>query len=241
VDGADEVSAVEQASLRFDRLVSMAEAARATAAQLPSPDGYHWFQPWANMLAAVRAQTRQAIAPHLSQAESQVSHTSEEQISKVSEQLDIWLEDCRKTLPGAELKPDESKTSPSLTSSFLAASATDNWTYYVAQGGSDRLVLQMRSLEFTATQARIIGLLLIAVSLAATLWLARWPAAIDFFCRWPQALGILVAIAYWAWLWPSWLGIVIGAVSVWFALRFDWPGRSLRTEASTVLRAARQA
>jgi hypothetical protein len=68
----------------------------------------------------------------------------------------------------------------------------------------------------------------------------RSPATIDFFCRWPHVLGILAGVVYWAWLWPSWLGLVIGAASVWLVLRFDWPGRSLRTEASTVLRSARQ-
>ena len=59
VTGADEVTAVEQAALRFDRLVSIAEAAKATAAELPPPDGYNWFQPWAKLLTAARTRTQQ--------------------------------------------------------------------------------------------------------------------------------------------------------------------------------------
>jgi hypothetical protein len=67
----------------------------------------------------------------------------------------------------------------------------------------------------------------------------RRPAAADFLYRWPHACGVLLGIVVWAWLWPSWLGILIAAASLWQALRFAWPGRSLRTEASTVLRASR--
>jgi chromate transport protein ChrA len=96
----------------------------------------------------------------------------------------------------------------------------------------------MRQRGLTFAQAQAIGLLLIAVLLAAALSIARSPAATDFFCRWPHAFGILIGIVYWAWLWPSWLGILIAAASVALSLRFDWPGRSLRTEASTVLRKA---
>jgi hypothetical protein len=72
-----------------------------------------------------------------------------------------------------------------------------------------------------------------------TIWLMRRPAAVDVFYRWPHACGVLLGIAYWAWLWPSWLGTLIAAASLWLAVRFAWPGRSLRTEASTVLRASR--
>jgi hypothetical protein len=67
----------------------------------------------------------------------------------------------------------------------------------------------------------------------------RHPAAVDFLYRWPHAFGVLLGMAWWAWLWPSWLGILIGVASLWLALRFAWPGRSMRTEASTVLRASR--
>ena len=59
-----------------------------------------------------------------------------------------------------------------------------------------------------STQIRVLGLLVIVGLAAAGAWLIRSPAAADFLCRWPQAFGILFGIAYWAWLWPSWLGIV---------------------------------
>jgi hypothetical protein len=242
VAGADETTAVEQAALRFDRLVSIAEAAKATAAELPSPDGYNWFQPWAILLTSARTETQHRnTAPPLERIESQVSHTAEDQITQAAARLDKWLADCRKTLVSPN--PDKTAAAPEVvdspTSSQSAAPAADEWTYYVAEGGNDNLALHLRSLEPTPTQNRLIGLLLISGALIATIWVMRRPAATDFLYRWPHACGVLLGIAYWAWLWPSWLGILIAAASLWLALRFAWPGRSLRTEASTVLRASR--
>ena len=155
--------------------------------------------------------------------------------------MDKWLSDCRKTLigPNSDNGAAISSNAESPIAPQLAAPAADEWTYYVAEGGNDRLPLHFRLLEPTATQNRLSGLLLIAGSLIATIWLMRRPTAIDFLYRWPHACGVLLGIAYWASLWPSWLGILIAAASLWLALRSAWPGGSMRTEASTVLRASR--
>jgi hypothetical protein len=243
VTGADEVSIAEQAALRFDRLVSIAEAAKATAAELPPPDGYNWFQPWAKLLTAVRADTQQTDpAPRAERAESQVSRTAAEQIAQATARLEKWLEDCRKTLVGPN--SENAASAPANGNSPISHqdgidAASGEWTCYVAEGGNDRLKLHFRSLETTPAQSRLIGLLVIAASLLTTIWIMRHPAAVDCIYRWPHACGVLLGIAFWAWLWPSWLGILIAAVSLWLALRFAWPGRSIRTEASTVLRASR--
>ena len=242
VAGADELNAVEQAALRFDRLVSIAEAAKATAAELPPPDGYNWYQPWAKLLTTVRTETYHTnTAPRRERVESQVSHTAEDQIAQAAARLDKWLDDCRKTLLGPVAENAEaipaSIDSPNATRSI--APSADKWSYYVAEGGNDRLELHLRSLGPTPAQNRLLGLLAIAASLVGAISLMRRPAAIDFFYRWPHACGVLLGITYWAWMWPSWLGILIAAASLWLALRFAWPGRSMRTEASTVLRASR--
>jgi hypothetical protein len=151
------------------------------------------------------------------------------------------LEDGRKIFTDANSyqrpTPLEAATSTSVTQSAAPEAAV--WTYYVAEGGSDSLNLQIQLMDFSPGQVRLIGLPLIAAALIGGIWLMRWPAATDFFCRWPHAVGILIGIAYWAWMWPSWVGILIAAVSVWLALRFDWPGRSIRRESSTVLRGSR--
>ena len=54
IEGASSVSAIDQAALRFDRLVSIAESAGAAAAEAPRPDGANWFRPWAALLETFR-------------------------------------------------------------------------------------------------------------------------------------------------------------------------------------------
>ncbi len=237
IAGADEVNAVDQSALRFDRLVSIAEAAKTSAAQLPPPDGYNWFQSWATLLSQVRNQSQQTIAlPHLERAESQVSHPAADQISQAAQRSDKWLEDCRQSLTGSKSQNTSLAIYDSSMALLLDAPGAGEWTYYVAEGGNNRLDLQLQRVEPTTAQIQLIGLLLIVSLLSASIWLMRWPVSADFICRWPHAVGVLLGVAYWAWLWPSWLGILIGAVSVWLALRFVWPGRSRRAEGSTVLR-----
>jgi len=91
----------------------------------------------------------------------------------------------------------------------------------------------------TPLQTHLMPLISIACLAVAIAWLIRSPAAADLVCRWPHAIGVLIGILWWAWLSPSWLGLAIIAASVWHSLRFDWPGRSFRAEASTVLRSTR--
>jgi hypothetical protein len=89
VSGADEVPAADQSALRFDRLVSIAVAAKATAAELPPPDGYNWFQAWEKLLGAARDEAKQLrLGPRSERLESQVSHPADYQISQAAARLD---------------------------------------------------------------------------------------------------------------------------------------------------------
>jgi hypothetical protein len=240
VIGADATSEGEQAALRFDRLVSIAEAAKATAADLPSPDGYNWFVPWARLLTETGERTeRTSAAAQIPRVESQVSHPATDQIAQAGARLEKWLADCRKLFGGANREKAidvDTANSADPTSAAFPASA---WSYYVAEGGNERLALTLEPTALSPNQSRAIGLLTVFAAMIASLWLMRRPAALDFLHRWPQLMGVLLGIAWWAWLWPSWLGILMAGASVWLALRFAWPGRSLRTEASTVLRTSR--
>jgi hypothetical protein len=241
IDGADEVSAGEQAALRFDRLLSIAEVAKTTVAAMPA-DGFNWFVSWAKLLADASSQMQEkAAASDSVRPESQVSQTNDEQINLASNRLEKWLDDCRKNFAAADLQKE---TALSLTddvslSKLLTTPGAGEWTYYVAEGGSDRMAMQLRRASPTTGQIRIVGLLMIVILLTGIIWVMRWPAALDFVCRWPHALGILIGIAWWACMWPSWLGVLIAAASFWLSLRFDWPSRSFRAEASTILRSTR--
>jgi hypothetical protein len=79
------------------------------------------------------------------------------------------------------------------------------------------------------------SLLAIFTIAASTIAVMRWPLGREFLCRWPHALAFLAGLAYWAFLWPSIVGLLIAAGSIWLALRPGWPGRSMRVEGSTII------
>ena len=238
--GPAPVTALDQTALRFDRLVSIAESATAAAADAPAPDGENWSRPWATLLQVVEDQSRHILS-HTSPAATlaQVSQSSEDQINHASQRLAKWLQQVGNARAGtgprqsstASRSADSSATSPSLDARYTAC--------FVAEGGADQLTLQLNPSAGTRARTRLVAWLLLLGLAATGNWLRRSPTAVDFFCRWPEVLGILLGVVYWAWLWPSWVGLLIVAVSLWLSLRFDWPGASFRAEPSTVLRSTR--
>jgi hypothetical protein len=237
VSGADRVDRAQQAALRLDRLVSISESATPAALEAPFPDGYNWYHPWTARLIELRREMSQIAAqPDSAAASSQVQSATEDPIAQASDRLDAWLESCDATLDWSDVDPSLAiSDARSLTIEPPIELAAGHWIHGVADGGEPVLSIERRSMP-TAGQARMAALILVGLAAVASISLLRRPEAWDVVCRWPHALGFLVGIAYWAALWPSWLGIMIAIASVVFALRSGWPGRSMRTEGSTVLR-----
>ena len=115
-------------------------------------------------------------------------------------------------------------------------SAGGDWIHGVAEGGDPVLYVELQSLP-TTLQTRAAAVILVVAAAVAAISLLRRPAAWDVVCRWPHAVGFLLGIAYWAVLWPSWLGILIAIASLLLGIRTSWPGRSMRSDGSTVVRA----
>jgi hypothetical protein len=113
--------------------------------------------------------------------------------------------------------------------------AGGGWIHGVAEGGDPTIQVEFASSP-SNLQTRAATIVLVVAAAAATISLLRRPAAWDVVCQWPHAVAFLIGIAYWALLWPSWLGIVIAIASLLLGLRTSWPGRSARSDGSTVLR-----
>jgi hypothetical protein len=118
-------------------------------------------------------------------------------------------------------------------------SPVSRWIFCIAEGGADELTVDIQPATATSRQTRLLGSLAIIGAGAAAVWLMRRPAATDFLYRWPHAITFLMGIVFWAWLWPSWVGLVISMASLFWAWRLGWPGRTLPMERSTVLRVPR--
>jgi hypothetical protein len=234
--GASPVSAVDQAALRFDRLVSIVESASATAAEAPQPDGANWFRPWAARLKAVHRESILLVGqPTATTSLAQLPRFSEEQLSKISNRFEKWLEES------TDLFGNMDSSFTSLASELSIGkdhSADRQTTHYVSEGGADELLVKTMWPASTTLRTRFTAIIVIGILLAG-FWWNKTSAFSDFLYRVPYIAGVLLGIGYWAWLWPSWLGLIVAAASACLALRFNWPGRYLRPEASTVLRSTR--
>jgi hypothetical protein len=239
IAGANTVTAAEQAAFRLDRLVGIAEASTPAAVEAPHPDGYHWFRPWADRLSSLREEAAQKMRSVAGRSLSQVSASAEEQLTRASDRLDLWIEQCNELLADRGLKKVPASGADGPVARPRESPPVSQWIYCVAEGGASVLMVDSATVTATPSQIRVVGLLAIFCSAAASVWLMRRPAAADFLYRWPHAITFLFGIVYWAWLWPSWLGILIAGGSLISAWWLGWPGRSLSMERSTVLRVSR--
>jgi hypothetical protein len=226
--------------MRFDRLLSVVEAATPTAFAAPAPDGYNWYRPWAIWLLELRKQAVDEMASPSRQLASQVARPLEEQLSAASARLDAWLDQCAERFDvAADAAFPSALPDGDLPASFHEISESDRWIHCITDGAVDRLTAEYPASAGSSRQVQVFGLLAVAsLSIAALLLLSR-PEIRDFFYKWPQAVGFLIGMAYWAWMEPSWLGLLMATACVVLACRSGWPGRAIRLDASTVLRAGR--
>jgi hypothetical protein len=229
----------EQAVLRFDRLLSIVESATPAAIESPKRDGYNWYRRWSVLLTRLRDD---AVATSAKldgrQAASQVSRPTEEQLNESLTRLEAWIQECTETLSGSEANAKIPEMW-SRDSGMGRESFPERWIYCVTDGGLDRLIVDNASDNVSSQKGRAIGVLAVVGLSAAAVLLLRSPGAFDLIIQWPHAVGFLIGIACWAWLQPSWCGLLIAAACIVLALRSGWPGRAIRLDASTVMRASR--
>jgi hypothetical protein len=190
------------------------------------------------MLTRLRTEAFNSLAARDSRsAPSQISQPVDEQLTAASTRLDAWVEQYSAELDGPEA---EVETPEQTGSEFAIASlpATGRWVYCVTDGALDRLTLNNESKSVGWGTSSMAGALAITSLTLAMFLLARRTNAPDLLYQWPHAVGFLIGIACWAWLQPSWVGLLIAAVCVALALHSGWPGRAIRLDASTVLRAS---
>jgi hypothetical protein len=233
-----ETTASEQALLRFDRILSIAESATTAAMQSPAPDGYNWYRRWSEMLIRRRREAAEALAKPVSrQSLAQIARPAEEQLAASSARLDTWIEQCIQTLRG--VRADDEPSNLEVGDDFGDQGSSARWVNCVTDGGLDRLIVQSVSSDVRSWQSPLVGMFaIVCVSVAAFVAMRR-PRVVDLFCEWPHAVGFLLGIAWWAWLQPSLFGLLIAAACVALGLRPGWPGRAIRLDASTVLRTSR--
>jgi hypothetical protein len=233
VDGAKPVTGLEYAAWRLERLVNEAEAAMPTATQSPPEDGNGWLRPWADVLSAARREALLARGGSGRQeASAEVSPRTDEQLAAATARVDTWLAAANDVLAPGQTDGNQAALGSLLP---LAAPNGSRWTYCVADGGIDHVTIAATAAGTSPGRVRLVGLAAIVVLAIVLAWLARFPAAHDLLWRWPHTAGLLMGLAAWACLQPSWLGLLIVATVLLLVVRPAWPGPTFRADESTVL------
>lgn len=215
-------SELEQAALRLDRLTSIVETAIAGATQPADAAGFDWFYPWAKRLASTRDRCQKLLASGtLTRGAQQVSASSIDQIRACEARIDKLFALARERWPKVSSELWSSIASPTAESDerFSLPDNDVKRLHVVEAGGDSELSIDFGAERLSSNQSRAIGLLAIALAAAVSIGIASWPPARDALWRWSHALGVLVGLAWWAWLTPSWLGWVIVAASLLLVLR----------------------
>lgn len=239
--GVAAVASEDQVALRrLDRLVSIAEGARGLLVDEPL-DGYGWFHGWATWLGALKEETTEAVERAARRRlVRQVPQSAEEPFAVAFQRIDKWKQECSDVFEKSGLPPlRESARSNELAAWPKAYPIVRRWVYCVAEDDLYQLTMEVPWAEARAGHVRVVGTVVIVAVAAAAYWLSRRPAISDLVYRFPHAITFGIGIAYWAWLRPSWLGLVIAATSILLAVHRGWPGKSLPLEGSTVVRTER--
>ena len=239
VAGVAVVPELEQTTLRLDRLVSIVESATASASSGRSPMVAIGIFRGPRRLTALQRHAAAKIGRLADERTAlQVKPTPEDDVHDVAARLDAWLYQCSEIWGSLVPWPSVPNSAgvdntPEWESEW---SATADWIYCVAEGNATRVEVQAIYSPATQSQSRLMALLAVVVLAIGAVAIVRWPTGREWITRWPHAVAFTAGLAYWAFLWPSALGLVVALASLWLALRPGWPGRSVPLEGSTILR-----
>ncbi|MEX2092203.1 MAG: hypothetical protein WD971_05975, partial [Pirellulales bacterium] len=100
-----------------------------------------------------------------------------------------------------------------------AASGPGDRVCFISDGGQDRLYVELVPDGLTVATTRFAALASLAALALAAIWLVRTPPALELAKGWPEAVGVVLGLAAWAWLRPSLAGLVVVAVSLTLVVR----------------------
>jgi len=136
--------------------------------------------------------------------------------------------------PGVEANTFAAISSPVASAAALADVTLGRWrqpTRLNSPGAISRATIAFPRSAARDHAWRLAAALLV---LAATAWFAlgrRRHLAANGFARWTHAVSMAVGMAWWLWMTPSVLGLVIMAISTLLAIRDGWPSVGPRGKA----------
>lgn len=136
--------------------------------------------------------------------------------------------------PGIEANTSAAMPSPVAGAAALADMTLGRWRQPTRLNSPGPISRATIAFPRTAARDHAWRLAAALLVLAATAWSAlgkRRYLAANGFARWPHAVSMAVGIAWWLWMTPSVLGLVIMAISTLLAIRDGWPSAGARGKA----------
>ena len=80
---------------------------------------------------------------------------------------------------------------------------------YTFDGGRDTLTFRYNLIDSEQWAGRLVAAAVYLSLIAAAAYLLRRGTLSQCFARWPHAFGIVLGLAWWLWLWPGVIGLLI--------------------------------
>jgi hypothetical protein len=212
------VSELEHNLLRFKGTASLAEAASSILIDEPAGDAARWFGPWLRRFA--QARNSLVLSKSTEQGDDQVRRVDAElnAIDQDQAQIAHRLE-VSETI-GQQTNDTTAATDWLHVASSIAPSS-DTQTFAMLHGDGSSLEIAYPDLLADDNLRRtIIAAMVLAGSGAIVLAVRFGWVSFDAYGLWPQVLSVAIGAAWWLWLTPNWLGLLIILASL---LTACWP------------------
>lgn len=245
-DNAAPIPPIDHTLLRLAPLLRAAESGAPQALVAPSPDGQLWAGSWYDSMTAARQQAAAAITRFADTAAVGQIPTQlppDQQLRQWTEQFQSWAAQFPFLEVGdiARQADESGSRQAQYASPWLATEGPLEHSYFISEGGPQHILVTPPSPMAKIETSPLVAAVAVVLLALATAWGLRRAELRDLVWRWPQAIGVAVGLAWWAWLSPSGLGLVIVAVSLLARLRTHWSPTPAVGSSSSLARRSQQA
>jgi hypothetical protein len=171
--GSNQVSPLEAATLRLDRLTRIAESSTQATTEIPAVDAGNWLVPRIRELLAARqvVEILQVQASNMAATPALV-HSEDDPTSLALASSQAWIDRAEELVSGPPISPDAATnaSSPPLVTPSSEAPPRVQSANFVSQGDENRLAIKLVPVGITASETRASLLALIVGMAVIALW-----------------------------------------------------------------------
>ena len=217
-EGGGRISGLRQAIYRLRNVASRIESGSRMLAGQPD-ETTRWYQAWARRLEAAGAEVRRQLAlppqTDFSRAVRAEIQSIDRRQAQVAEAMGVAEIRARLAAGPRVAEAAEELWPPTLDRSQPASRC-------VVRGPSDSITLSYHATGVQRFDSRPRAAILLGAVVLLLVAGMRRGLRSAWACRWPHLLGVGAGLAWWLWLWPSILGLVLALLSLAASVRWVW-------------------